>query len=158
MEDIEKVVSAERMATILGISKQKCQQLASDGVLPKAGRGYFHLPPTVQAYVRYKTGAAKAADDTGKGLTNERARLTRAKADAAEADAKRRAGSLVPVDQIEAAWLAVAGAVKTRLLALPTKTAAQLAAIKTPAQCQALLQKEINAALAELSNSPKVTE
>jgi hypothetical protein len=55
------------------------------------------------------------------------------------------AGELVPAADTEAAWLAVAGAVRSRLLAIPTKTAPRIVALKTPAEAQALLRKEINA-------------
>ena len=36
---------------------------------------------------------------------------------------RKLAGELVPVADIEAAWLSVAGAVRTRLLLIPTKVA-----------------------------------
>lgn len=147
-------VNANAIATVLGISKAKVGELAVAGVLPRAGRGRFDVPACVQAFVRHKVSIAKAGDGTAKGLMAERARLTRAKADAAERDGLKQAGELIAADQIEAAWLAVVGAVKTRLLSIPTKTAARLAGLKTPAEAQQLLQKEINGALSELSRPP----
>ena len=81
----------------------------------------------------------------------ERSRLTKIKADAAEVEARKVAGELVPAADIQAAWLAVVGAVRSRLLAIPTRTAPRLVALKTAAEAQALLRKEINAALAALA-------
>jgi phage terminase Nu1 subunit (DNA packaging protein) len=149
-----KAATVGVIAEVLGISKVRVAKLASDGVLPRAGRGLFDIPACVQAFVRYKVLITKVDDGASKGLMAERARLTRAKADAAERDGLRQAGGLIAADQIEVAWLAVAGAVKTRLISIPTKTAARLASLKTPAEAQALLQKEIHGALAELSQTP----
>ena len=64
---------------------------------------------------------AKAGDVTVHSLVAERSRLTKIKADAAEVEARKLAGELVPAADIEAAWLAVAGAVRSRLLAIPTQ-------------------------------------
>ena len=64
---------------------------------------------------------------------------------------RKLAGELVPVADIEAAWLSVAGAVRTRLLLIPTKVAPRIVVLKTPAKAQALLRKEINAALAAIA-------
>ena len=113
-----------RSATVLGISNARVQQLAADGVLPRAGRGLFDLPACVQAYLRHKLVKAKASDVTVHSLVAERSRLTKIKADAAEVEARKLAGELVPAADIEAAWLAVAGAVRSRLLVIPTKDGA----------------------------------
>ena len=150
-----KATTVGVVAEILGISKVRVARLASDGVLPRAGRGLFDIPACVQAFVRYKVSVA-AGDGTAQGLMSERTRLTKARADAAESEARVKSGTLVPADQIEAAWLAVAGTVKTRLLLIPTKIAARLSALKTPAETQSLLQKEIHAALTEIAKTPTV--
>jgi hypothetical protein len=63
---------------------------------------------------------------------------------------------LVPAADIETSWLAVAGAVRSRLLAVPTRTASRIVALKTPAEAQALLRKEINAALAAIAATPAI--
>ena len=57
---------------------------------------------------------------------------------------------------IEAAWLAVAGIVRSRLLLIPSKTAARVVALKTPGEAQALLRKELNAALTAIAATPAI--
>ena len=130
--------------------------LATDGILPRADRGLFNLPACVQAYLRHKLVKAKASDVTVHSLVAERSRLTKIKADAAEVEARKLAGELVPAADIETAWLTVAGAVRSRLLAIPTRTAPRIVALKTPAEAQALLRKEINAALAAIAATPAI--
>ena len=141
---------------VLGISRAGVSKLNVDGVLPRAGRGLFDLPACVQAYLRHKLVKAKASDVTAQSLVAERSRLTKIKADAAEVEARKLAGELVPAADIETAWLAVAGAVRSRLLAIPTRTAPRIVALKTPAEAQALLRKEINAALAAIAATPAI--
>ena len=141
-------VNATTLALVLGISRASVSRLNVEGVLPRAGKGSFDLPACVQAYFRHKAILAQAGDVTVRSLAAERSRLTKIKADAAEMESRKLAGELVPADRIEAAWLSVAGAVRSKLLLLPTKVAPRIVALKTPAEAQALLRGEINAALA----------
>ena len=149
-------VKVATIATVLGISNARVQQLAADGVLPRAGVGLYDIPACVQAFVRHKLVKAKASDVTVHSLMAERSRLTKIKADAAEVEARKLAGELVPAADIETAWLAVAGAVRSRLLAIPSRTAPRIVALKTPTEAQALLRKEINAALAAIAATPAI--
>jgi phage terminase Nu1 subunit (DNA packaging protein) len=148
--DLESV-NAAVLGRVFGISRASIANLATDGVLPRADRGLFNLPACVQAYLRHKLVKAKASEVTVHNLVAERTRLTKIKADAAEVEARKLAGELVPAADIEIAWLSVAGAVRSKLLLLPTKVAPRIVALKTPAQAQALLRKEINAALTAIS-------
>ena len=149
-------VKVATIATVLGISNARVQQLAADGVLPRAGVGLYDIPACVQAFVRHKLVKAKASDVTVHSLMAERSRLTKIKADAAEVEARKLAGELVPAADIEAAWLAVAGTVRTRLLLIPAKTAPRIVALKTPVEAQALLRNEINAALTAIAATPAI--
>ena len=149
-------VNAAVLGRVLGISRASIANLATDGILPRADRGLFNLPACVQAYLRHKLVKAKASDVTVHSLVAERSRLTKIKADVAEVEARKLAGELVPAADIEAAWLAVAGTVRTRLLLIPAKTAPRIVALKTPAEAQALLRKEINAALAAIAATPAI--
>ena len=131
--------------------------LATDGILPRADRGLFDLSglraglPAAQAGegegqrrhgAKPGGGAIAADEDQGRQLP--------------KLEARKLAGELVPAADIEAAWLAVAGTVRTRLLLIPTKTAPRIVALKTPAEAQALLRKEINAALAAIATTPAI--
>jgi phage terminase Nu1 subunit (DNA packaging protein) len=149
-------VNAATLGQVLGISRASIANLATDGVLPRAGRGLFDLPASVQAYLRHKVALAKAGDANMLSLVAERSRLTKIRADAAEREARKLAGELVPAADIEAAWLAVAGTVRSRILLIPSKIAPRIAALRTPAEAQALLQKEIHAALAAIATAPAI--
>ena len=147
-------VNAATLGLVLGISRSRVVNLAADGVLPRAGRGLFDLPGCVQSYVKHRVSLAKAGDGTALSLVAERSRLTKIKADNAELEIRKLAGELVPAADIEAAWLAVASIVRSRLLLIPSKTAARVVALKTPGDAQALLRKELNAALTAIAATP----
>ena len=152
--DLESV-NAAVLGRVLGISRASIANLATDGILPRADRGLFNLPACVQAYLRHKLVKAKASDVTVHSLVAERSRLTKIKADAAEVEARKLAGELVPAADIETAWLSVAGAVRSGCCRYP-RTAPRIVALKTPAEAQALLRKEINAALAAIAATPAI--
>ena len=119
-------------------------------------RGCLICRPVCRPISRHKLVKAKAGDVTVQSLVAERSRLTKIKADNAELEARKLAGELVPAADIEAAWLGVAGTVRTRLLLIPAKTAPRIVALKTAAEAQALLRKEINAALSAIATTPAI--
>ena len=135
-------VNAATLGLVLGISRSRVVNLAADGVLPRAGRGLFDLPACVQSYVKHKLSLAKAGDGNALSLVAERSRLTKIKADNAELEIRKLAGELVPA--------------ASRLLLIPSKTAARVVALKTAAEAQALLRKELNAALSAIATTPAI--
>ena len=147
----DAVVNAADLGRVLGISRATIANLATDGVLPRADRGLFNLSACVQAYIRHKLVSAGAADVATKSLVAERSRLAKLRADAAERDARVEAGELVDVADIEAAWLNVVSVARSRVLLIPTKVAPRIITLKTAAEAKALLQKEINVALAGIA-------
>jgi phage terminase Nu1 subunit (DNA packaging protein) len=144
-------VNAAEIGRILGISRGTVSNLTTDGVLPRADRGQYDIAETVQAFIRHKLARVSTDDPAVASLTAERSRLARLKADQVEREAMVEAGALIPAAEIEAAWLTVVAAVRSRILAVPSKLAARIVTLKAPAEAQALMQKEIHAALSELS-------
>ena len=147
-------VNAADLGKVLGVSRASIANLATDGALPRASRGEFNLAACVQAYIRHKLVKAGASDHNAKTLVVERSRLARAKADAAERDARVEAGDLIPADDIEAAWIATAGLIRTRILGVPKKIAPRVISLKTATEAEQLMGKELNAALAALAEKP----
>jgi hypothetical protein len=60
-------------------------------------------------------------------------------------------GSLAPVDDFQTAACGLMSIFRNHMLAIPSKLAPQLAAIRAPAEAQELLRAEIYEALLELS-------
>src|SRR5580692_8242858 len=71
------LVDAATVAKVVGVSRQRIKNLVADGVLPRADRGRFDLPSTVQAFCAHKYAKLQACDADAKSLTIERSRLAR---------------------------------------------------------------------------------
>jgi phage terminase Nu1 subunit (DNA packaging protein) len=144
-------ITVGALARVFELTPGRIQQFVEAGVIPRAGRGIYELIPCVQGYLRH---LRKQLADQGMGSTDyvtERARLTRARADVAEMDRGISRGELIPGDQIEAAWLEFAGIVRQRILTVPDKLAARLAAVRDPVQIARIVRTELTEALGDIS-------
>jgi phage terminase Nu1 subunit (DNA packaging protein) len=137
----------ETIAKLFDLTPRRVQQLSAAGVIPRAGHGKYELAPAVRGYVRYLRGA-----DLGGAARADKERLLRARADLMEMEARRVAGELVAVQEVEKTWLAIVSLVRQRLLAIPSKCAVLVAGTDAGA-AYALLESEVYAALCELSET-----
>ena len=86
-----------------------------------------------------------------------RTRKVTAEAEIAELELAKVKGDLVTAEDVVTAWEDVLGAVKGKLLSIPTKAAPIIAAESEPAVCQRICEDLILEALEELSNyDPKI--
>ena len=85
---------------LFDVSERRIQQLAKDGIIPRAARGKYPLIGTIQGYVKFlQERAANSAFDGNDGdLQSERRRLTRAQADAQELKNAVAERKVVPVE------------------------------------------------------------
>jgi len=87
----------------------------------------------------------------------ERTRKMAADARIAEIELRKVEGELVVAEEVVDAWTSVVGAVKARLLSIPTKAAPIVANENQAGECQIILEDLINEALEELSNYDPTT-
>jgi len=94
----------------------------------------------------------------GSTYDEARTRKVTAEAEIAELELAKIQGSLVAADDVVKAWEDVLGALKAKLLSVPTKGAPILSTETETAVCQRVMEDLINEALEELSNyEPKVS-
>jgi phage terminase Nu1 subunit (DNA packaging protein) len=149
---------AETIARLLDLTPRRVQQLVAESVIPRAERGRYEVVPVVRAYVRYLRERAMASEVGQDAFAQHRARLTKARADMAELEHAQMLQDLVPAAQVEQAWAALVGVLRSRLLALPSKLAPRLAGLAHEAPIQEHLRAEITDALAELSEAELTLE
>ena len=143
---IEDFTTAE-LAALLGCTPRHLQQLAKDGIIPKAARGRWPAA-AVTAYCRHLQSDARRGPAD---FQAERARLTRAQADAQEMKNALQSGELVPTSQVVRAVSAVIGACRSRLLGIPAKAAPLLVGVETPHEVRSILCALVREACAELA-------
>jgi len=94
----------------------------------------------------------------GSTYDEARTRKVTAEAEIAELELAKIQGTLVSADDVVKAWEDVLGALKAKLLSIPTKGAPVISTETDTPVCQRILEDLINEALEELSNyDPKVS-
>lgn len=88
----------------------------------------------------------------GSSYDEARTRKVNAEAEIAELELARVHGTLVLAADVVQAWEDVLGALKGKLLSIPTKAAPVVSAESDAALCQTVLEDLMNEALEELSN------
>ena len=146
------------ISKFLNLTERRVQQLARDGIIPKAEKGKYDLVRSVQRYVQYLQDRAYGSTDAPRDTHHERARLIKAQADKTELEVAALRNQLIPIDRIEHDWMQQVSSCRMRLLAIPTKCAFQIAALKEPAEIERFLKAAIYEALTELAHDDALPE
>ena len=141
------------IASILNLTERRVQQLAHEGIIPKAERGKYDLVGCVRAYIKYLQDRAIGMEETSGDISHHRARLVKENADRAELDnARERRELFDTLTGINAVGLLFSH-IKQRLTAIPTKAAPLVKGCKTLPQIRNVLQVEVSEALRELAEA-----
>ena len=126
----EKAAGADvgQVAALLDLTPRRIQQLAKDGIIPKAVGGRYNLPVCVRGYVGFlqkslTSAQAKAMQPATLDLQHQRSRKTAAEAELAEIDVAKARGEVVSVADYEAALARVLDRLTARLRAMPVRLA-----------------------------------
>lgn len=148
---LEQVQAAE-VAGLTAQGLQKIQKTQSDAPQRTAEGGYPCLE--FGEWLRRRIASQYGVADDGRSYDYdaERARLTKAQADKTELEAAELAGEIVRVEQVIATWSKLAGAMRARLLAMPSKIAPVVRVTETDEEASATIEREVLEALEELSS------
>jgi phage terminase Nu1 subunit (DNA packaging protein) len=139
------------IAKLLDLTERRVNQLAKDGVLPKAARGRYELVPVVRAYISYLRDRAVNSDVGPDDYAAQRTRLTKAKADMAEMEKEQMANSLIPASDVGDAWETMVSNMRAKMLSIPTKVATSVFVAEDVSETKRIIKEQINESLAELS-------
>jgi phage terminase Nu1 subunit (DNA packaging protein) len=148
--EFTKTVGSSDLATILGITTRRVEQLANKGILKREGRGSFDLADNVQAFVAHRESVIAAEHGVG-DFGRARADLYRERAKMARLQREEIEGSLIPTGEVIAMNTSIAAVIKQRMLAVGPKLAPRLTGLRTPAEAQAIVSTEIEEGLTELA-------
>lgn len=141
---------AKTIAKLLMLTERRVQQLAKEGVVPKAERGRYELAPAVQGYIRYlQDRAAGSAVQSGTiDYHVEKARKTKAEADIAEIEAAKRRGDAIDASEVKRAWQLILGEVRANLLGnTPQRITSLVLGLDDEAQIKRVIRDEIALAM-----------
>lgn len=137
------------IAKLLLLTERRVQQLAKEGVIPKAASGRYEFVPVVQSYVRYLRDRAvdgNIEDDYGKN----RSRLTKLRADAAEIELRVMEEKFIPIDDVEHGVSRDYANLRAKLQQIAPKVASRGASLTNPGELQDLVNMYVREALEEL--------
>ena len=145
----KKLHTTKIVAQYLDLSERRVRQLRDEGVLEEKAPGLYDLRSSVRRYINYLRG-----DEGGKAdLNEERAKLTKEKRIAAETENKVRNGELYRKSDIMTGMTTIVMNLRSRLLALPNKLAANIAKLDGDEdKIMDLLQSSLHEIMEEFSN------
>ncbi len=141
-------VPVATLAHMCNLTTRRIQQLAKDGVIPKARRGRYDVVASVRAYCAWMqeraTGRAADVSDLRQQTAEEQLRKLRAENDA-------RAGRLVPLDDVIAEARESSQIIVAALEAIPGRVAPELVDLDDPVAIARVLKREIRATRASIA-------
>ena len=139
------VVSAS-LAAIIGMTRQRVDQLAKEGVFAKNDAGKYPLAENVRRWIAYKTSSSNGEAK----FNDERNVHEKIKRETAELKLARLRNEVHNAKDIELMVGGMLTVFKRRMLSIPHKMAMMLAG-KSEEDVDEILSAEIEAALMELS-------
>ncbi len=134
------------VSQLLGVTERRVQQLAESRGSLRRARGQYDVRAAVMAYCEFLRDGF-VDPDVKKTESDERTRLLTAKADIAELEHAERAGELISAEGVRSQDFQLGHLLKTKLLGIPDRTSALLAAETSARTCHDIQIVEINAAL-----------
>ena len=130
----ETEVSTTELATVLGVSARRVQQMAQDGTVPTCRKGFFRLADSVQRYIKFLSDGPMDEEDKKLEKARRVAETTMkaSKATIAKLEAEELKGTMHRAEDV--AGLAV-----------------DVAAVSTPAEASEVIRKEVSKVMRELA-------
>lgn len=151
----ETEVDAASLAVVLGLTKRRVLELASEETLERASRGRYNLAKCVQMYnqnvVRGRPKRERMNDaDLTKAVAE--AEYKKAKAEMAQLEADELKGKMHRADDVQAVTNDMVYAFRSALAALPGRLSVDLAPEMTPAEASELIKREVHKLMRELAD------
>ena len=144
----------QAIAKLLKLSERRIQQLAKEGVIPKAERGKYDLIGSVQGYIDYLK-AKVGGEFTAEEVLKNKNKLLKAKAELAEIDKMKASGELIPKGEVKKTWLELVHKLKQKLLSIPNKVAPVVVTVKNISEIKLILQDKLYEALYEITSDDR---
>lgn len=141
----------ETLAKLLNLTPRRIQQLANEGVIPRAERGRYDVLRSVKGYVAYLQDLSQGRRGELHDIAKTRQRLLQFQADRAEIEIQLMRGDMVRTEDVMAYLQPMLGHFRARLLSLPNAVAPQVMACKSLTEIQELLRVTMYEALNEFA-------
>lgn len=149
------IVNTDAMATLLGFTRQRINQLAKEGILEKQAAGRFPLMKNVQRYIEYlRTGVKDKGDGDEEAQAKyweEKALHEKAKRETAEIKLAKLKNQVHDAADVELVLTNMLVTFRSRIMSIPEKVAPKVLGMKNLSEISEVINAEVLEALAELS-------
>ena len=147
------LVSVGTLAKLFDVTDRYIQTLARDGIIPKSTRDGYDLIASVRGYVAF---LRRTVEQQGSGSSNAELKQGRVEYLAiqkknAELKFEQTSGQLLPIDDVEAMMLEIAAIFAGQKRSMGSRLAGKLAGMNDPKRILALLNRENDAILKNVS-------
>lgn len=152
----EMYLSKKDLASIAGYTYRRLYDIdkaaEKDKKLFVAGEGgKYSLSLFVQRWVQYNI---EHQNDGPEDWETEKAIHEKVKREKSEIELSRMRGEVVPVQDVQRAWMDIAGVVSSRFINLPRKLAPSLVMIADPSIIEGIIERDVREALNIISKTP----
>lgn len=147
------VVNTDVMADLLGFTRQRINQLASEGVLDKQSPGRYLLYRNIKRYVDFLRAGQRSGEEeeAQADYWSEKALHEKAKRETAEIRLAQLKGQMHEAADVEMVMTNMLATFRNRVLAIPQKTAPKIIGLDNLAEINEAINVELLEALTELS-------
>lgn len=153
MDRTVAALNQAQAADLAGLTVAGLQMQSKSADPPPKGAGGYP-PREFGAWLKRRHLRGVGVDTDGKryDYDAERARLTKAQADKTELEASELQGQMVRAEWVIEEWSRMLGALRSRMLSIPTKTAPRARGAMTDEEAATMIEIEVVEALQELSD------
>lgn len=150
----ETEVGATELATVLGLTARRIQQMGQDGTFVTVSRGKYLLADNVQRYINFLSKPAVDEEDAKmeKAKRISEAQIKAAKATVAKLEADELKGKMHRSEDVAAMTEDLIYTIRGALTALPGRLAVDVAAVSTAAEVAEIIRREISKIMGELAS------
>lgn len=144
-------VSTTELASVLGVTARRVQQLAQDGTIPPVKRGRFLLRDSVQRYINFLSSREKESTTQDREKQDAEVSIKKSKAIIAMLEAEELQGKVHRSEDVAAMTEDLIYSIRGMLVALPGRLAVDTSAAASPAEAAESIRKEVFAVMEELA-------
>lgn len=147
------IVNTDALASLLGYTRQRINQLAKEGVLEKQAPGRWLLMKNVQRYIEYlRTGTDENDEEEAQAkYWEEKALHEKAKRETAEIKLAKLKNQMHDAADIELVMTNMLVTFRSRVLSIPDKVAPKVLGVTNLSEIADIINAELIETLTELS-------
>ncbi|MED3876197.1 hypothetical protein [Lysinibacillus capsici] len=151
--DDKTVVNTKIISKMFNMTERNVRYLVEEGVIARVAHGRYDLIDTVSRYITFLKMSYDGIDENKvmESLEYEKWLHEKAKREKAEIELAHIKKEMHKADEVEKVLNHMVMSFRSKMLSLPSKVALLLASKDDPKVIEALLERDINQALAELA-------